>query len=407
MPGAFFLPAFAGVGMSTIAQRLGIAALVAVAVGGMGRQFVLERRARSLEYASTLRDMQLFRYANAAKWHSNALGSRGRDGRRFSLACPPNGQVGTVWGTGVYTDDSSICTAAVHSGVITRDGGGVVSFEIQAGLPAYRGSGQNGVVSRDFGHWPGSFVIVPERRRPGDLSELDGGTITWDASALDLRGLNGTIARFTCPMAGENRGPIFGTGTYTDDSSICTAAVHAGLINYQDGGDVAIQVMPGLNGYKGASRNGVESLDFREWSGSFRFVEGGSQRAEARVNLNPGVAVGYDSEHRLTPHLSLDLVEIGWKTNAMELSGLNGFRAEVMCPSDGTAKAVWGTDTYTDNSSICTAAVHAGLITFADGGTVNFEIFPGLISYEGTARNGVSSRTALNARGGGFRFVGR
>ncbi len=237
------------------------------------------------------------------------------------------------------------------------------------------------------------------------MPELDGGTITWDASALDLRGLNGMIARFTCPMAGENRGPIWGTGTYTDDSSICTAAVHSGLITYQDGGDVAIQVVPGLGRYDGSSLNGVESLDFPEWSGSYRFVEGGSRRAALRVDLNPGIAVGRDSENSLTQHLSLELAEIGWKTNAMELSQLGGFRGAVKCPSGGTAVAVWGTDVYASSSSICTAAVHAGLITFQDGGTVTLEIHRARLSYEGSERNGVSSRFASNTQDGGFKFV--
>ncbi|UCD25197.1 MAG: hypothetical protein JSW51_04545 [Gemmatimonadota bacterium] len=130
-------------------------------------------------------------------------------------------------------------------------------------------------------------------------------------------------------------------------------------------------------------------------------------RVRARVNLNPSVAVGSSSEHRFAPRLSLELAEIGWKTNATELTGLNGFRGEVICPPGGTAAAVWGTEVYAGESSICTAAVHAGLISFRDGGTVTFEIFPGVLSYEGTERNGVASRFASQSRGGGFRFVPR
>jgi negative regulator of sigma E activity len=406
VPGGLFLAALGWTGAASVAKRVAIMALVAVTLGGIGRQLVLERRARSLEHSSALRDVQLLRYANAAKWQADAVGTRDRVGRRFSIACPPNGQLGSVWGTGIYTDDSSICTAAVHSGAITREAGGIVSFEIQDGLAAYRGSEQNGVASHNYGDWPGSFVIVPEARMPGHTTELDGGTITWDASALDLRGLNGTMARFTCPMAGEDRGPIWGTETYTDDSSICTAAVHAGLISYRDGGDVSIQIMPGLDNYDGSSRNGVESLDFASWSGSYRFVEGGSQPPGARIDLNPGIAVGRDPENSLTRHLSLEPFEIGWKTNALELRSLIGFRATVMCPSDGTAGAVWGTNVYTTSSSICTAAVHSGIITFREGGTVTFELtrVAGW-SYEGTERNGVTSRFSPNTMDGGFRFV--
>ena len=44
----------------------------------------------------------------------------------FSFICPPDGDIGYVAGTRIYNSGSSICTAAVHSGLInTRDGGEV------------------------------------------------------------------------------------------------------------------------------------------------------------------------------------------------------------------------------------------------------------------------------------------
>ncbi|MEA2676585.1 MAG: hypothetical protein QOJ81_726 [Chloroflexota bacterium] len=61
------------------------------------------------------------------------------------------------------------------------------------------------------------------------------------------------------------------------------------------------------------------------------------------------------------------------------------------CPPGGSTTAIYGTDTYTDDSSACVAAVHAGLITFATGGTVTVELRPGMDAYTGTTRNGVAS----------------
>ncbi len=73
---------------------------------------------------------------------------------------PPGGAFGTVWGSGTYTDDSSVCTAGVHAGVISQQGGGVVVIVISPGLSSYEGSTSNGVTSVGYGSWYGSFQVV-------------------------------------------------------------------------------------------------------------------------------------------------------------------------------------------------------------------------------------------------------
>jgi hypothetical protein len=96
-------------------------------------------------------------------WRANATQYRGDPtGTRHTIECPPGGEPATVWGTTFYTDDSSICTAAVHRGAITFEAGGTVTFEMQPGQDSYEGSTQNGVTSLDYGTWAGSFVIVME-----------------------------------------------------------------------------------------------------------------------------------------------------------------------------------------------------------------------------------------------------
>ena len=54
------------------------------------------------------------------------------------------------------------------------------------------------------------------------------------------------------------------------------------------------------------------------------------------------------------------------------------------------AGAVWGTNIYTDNSNIVSAAVHAGVIQNGENKTVSIETMPGQSSYQGTTRNGIS-----------------
>ena len=87
------------------------------------------------------------------------LGLRGKNGQKFVYICPSNITFESVWGTDVYTDDSRICSAAVHFGKITQGAGGAVTIEIAAGLSSYAGSVRNGVSSANWDSWPGSYVF--------------------------------------------------------------------------------------------------------------------------------------------------------------------------------------------------------------------------------------------------------
>jgi len=82
------------------------------------------------------------------------------DGQQYTIECSPGGTPRTIWGTFSYTDDSSICTAAVHAGFITVASGGSVTYEIAPGQEFYVGSEANGITSRDYPSWPGSFSPV-------------------------------------------------------------------------------------------------------------------------------------------------------------------------------------------------------------------------------------------------------
>ncbi len=92
----------------------------------------------------------------------------------------------------------------------------------------------------------------------------------------------------------------------------------------------------------------------------------------------------------------------------------NGERSSFTCPPGGDPKKfdsrIDGTDVYLDDGPVCVAAVHAGLITFASGGTFTLEVHrPGLNRYVGSTRNGVTSGTYDNGQNptlGAFVFVG-
>ncbi len=95
-----------------------------------------------------------------AAWNYGATEFRGRNGEQFTFTCAANGTPGGVYGTDTYTDDSSICSSAVHAGVITLATGGQVTIEIRPGLDSYQTSTRNGITSSSWGAWSGSFVFV-------------------------------------------------------------------------------------------------------------------------------------------------------------------------------------------------------------------------------------------------------
>jgi hypothetical protein len=67
---------------------------------------------------------------------------------------------GAVWGTGVYTPDSSLATAAVHAGVLKVNQTGVVKVTIVVAPAAYAGSVANGVTSHPWnGGFTGAFQV--------------------------------------------------------------------------------------------------------------------------------------------------------------------------------------------------------------------------------------------------------
>ena len=66
---------------------------------------------------------------------------------------------GSVWGTDVYTDDSSIAAAAVHAGLLQPDETGTIMVTVQSGRENYRGSARNGVASKDYLDWERSYTL--------------------------------------------------------------------------------------------------------------------------------------------------------------------------------------------------------------------------------------------------------
>ena len=177
-------------------------------------------------------------------WEAKATSLNGKDGQTFTLACAPGGTGFAVWGSDIYTADSSICTAAVHSGLIKYQQGGSVTIEVRPGRPIYGCSERNGVTSSCYGSWAQSFVFKTPNTAAVVRDAEDQTAILWNTSAGMVSFEIGKTYKFKCP-AGGTESSVWGTDTYTSDSSICNAAVHAGKFTRESGGSVTIELRPG------------------------------------------------------------------------------------------------------------------------------------------------------------------
>jgi predicted nucleic acid-binding Zn ribbon protein len=260
-----------------------------------------------------------------------------------TCSCAPEAAMsGSVWGSGTYTTDSRVCRAAVHSGAIPATGG-VIVVTPAPGLPAYAGSAANGITTANYGPWSASFTVAA----PSAAAAACPNTFQNQSAPLTC----------TCTTEAALSGSVWGSGTYTADSRICRAAIHAGAIP-ATGGVVTVTPAAGQQSYSGSAAHGITSSNYGPWSASFTVVAAGGPVTAAACPAN--------FEGRTTP---------------------------VSCacaPEAAMSGQVWGTGIYTTDSRVCRAAVHAGVIP-AGGGLVNVVPAPGQNAYAGSAANGITT----------------
>lgn len=189
-------------------------------------------------------------------------------------SCAPPQMNGSVWGSGVYTGDSSICNAAVHAGAVPA-GGGEVTVMRTTPCAEYHGSMQYGVTSRDWGPWTKPSYYF---KGYGDGKCVQPSQVC-PRSFKSIAGAN-EQTKHTCWCLKRNlSGSVYGTDIYTTDSSICNAALHAGKVT-DEGGEVTVTGAPGCKKYEGTSRNGVTSSKWGSYGSSFIFDGSDAQCVE-------------------------------------------------------------------------------------------------------------------------------
>ena len=187
----------------------------------------------------------------------NAGAFRAQAGQSLSFVCPAtDGSKAKLYGTDTYTDDSAVCAAAIHAGVLKAGRAGVVTIQIGNGAKTFKGSDRNGIASHDYGSWGHSYSFV-----------RDGvpGNITWATV------WNGIPEDFTdpivvnCPPEGNASKTIWGTDVYTRDSTICVAAAHTGSITPEKGGLITVRRAPAPKEYTATERFRITS---QRWGSS-------------------------------------------------------------------------------------------------------------------------------------------
>uniref|UniRef100_A0A8C4HKD6 Cysteine-rich secretory protein LCCL domain containing 2 n=1 Tax=Dicentrarchus labrax TaxID=13489 RepID=A0A8C4HKD6_DICLA len=170
--------------------------------------------------------------------------------------CPANclNKKGKVWGTLFYDVQSSICRAAIHFGVIDNNGG-LVDITRKDKFPFFVRATKNGIES--FSKYkPGNAFVVAK------VEETTADCYTTVAEICPFKKPDSHCPRIFCPANCKTQpsywSPVIGNNIYTDSSSICKAAIHAGVIK-ADGGFVDVLPLDKRKNYVGVLKNGIQS----------------------------------------------------------------------------------------------------------------------------------------------------
>jgi hypothetical protein len=185
----------------------------------------------------------------------------------LTFVCPATeGKGAAIYGTDIYTEGSPVCAAALHAGVLKAGASGTVSIVIGEGADAFRGSERNGVTTRSYGPWRYSYAFVQD-----DAPATIEWSTVWNQVPADFT----QPVTVVCPAGGKTDRLVWGTDAYITDSSICLAAVHAGVIRMETGGAVTVARARALSEYPGTERNGIVSRRWGAWADAFT-VKGAS-----------------------------------------------------------------------------------------------------------------------------------
>lgn len=176
----------------------------------------------------------------------------------------------SIWGDGYYTYDSWLATAAVHAGVLQPGETKTLEVQMVGDVQAFSGSLRNGVTSQKYDVKSQAYIFVAA---PPTSTTIDVGP-----SGIRLQNYRSQVGlELDLRITGDkDLGRVWGTGLYTDDSAIASAAVHAGLLGDGETGVVTIRIKGGTvapDAFVGSDQYGVVSESYPSgYPGSYEFV---------------------------------------------------------------------------------------------------------------------------------------
>ena len=185
---------------------------------------------------------------------------RPQPGRVVTFICPSTLKLNQpIWGTDIYLDESPVCTAALHAGVLTRGTSGQVTIVIGTEAESFLSTERNGVTSLSYGPYA-SYTFVPNTQ-PG---QIDWST-TYESVPDDFQ----SAITVVCPPNGNTDSVVWGTDVYSAGSAICVAALHAGVITLEAGGPVTLTLQPKQETFAASDSKGISSLRWSSWEYPF------------------------------------------------------------------------------------------------------------------------------------------
>lgn len=287
--------------------------------------------------------------APAPSCPSAAWNMQGPNDKPFLCTCNNSGFQWISMGGPNYPLDPrlSVCSAAYSAGAIPLSGGSVlVTKKSDAPGPLCTWNLGSGGQDCNYDSW-GSFTVAAPTVIP--------------ACPTDMTAYRGTYAERVCQCANGGSGSVWGTGTYTDDSNVCRAAMHAGVI-LSTGGLLRVAATAGASSYTGTTQNGVTTLSYSSWPGSFTVksapaitswsldYHGGSGGGSYGLSCNTGsVAVGLNVRagsyvDRIEPvcaPVSADL-SLGTTYTIGSAGGSGGGQTSLTCPTNEALVGIYG-----------------------------------------------------------------
>lgn len=331
---------------------------------------------KKIVFLSILVTIGQFIFSQPAPENLTAYRNNNGTSYTFNVTGATNGR---IWGgaNNIYTDDSHVATAAVHSGVLKPGEQAIVTVLIMEGQTSYPALSRNGVTSIAYGAWSGSYKVVSKSSsiisNPVAVNGPDNLTAYSDKK--------GTTYLFK--VKGSNDGRIWGgeNGVYTDDSYLPLAAVHCGALQPGQEGVIKVTIMEGLSSYPSLTKNGVSSIAYGPWTGSYKIA------LSTAGNIIPAAVQGPEN---LTAYRNNNGTVYTFKVKG------------------STAGRIWGgsNNIYTDDSQLATAAVHCGVLKPGEEADIKVMVVEGQNAYPAITRNGVVS-IVYGAWGGSYKIIGK